>query len=216
MPTDSCHPIAGHKKLRLPDWYVSGLMLDRAIDAILRRVVLDRSHDIPYLAGYSLSGKTIYIDRHLPTSFKLGDRIIQTDRYLILHEAVEKTLLDQLHLHYQHAHQIALRAEEAAVRADGIQWRAYDRAMKKYIKQIGDEKLVHLPADLDRKPYRDEHDRELISRMDASMIRRGKNAGKGKPSRNTHTAKIEEVGKLKNKKANKSNKSNKSIKKTPR
>ena len=193
MPTDSCHPIARHDKLKLPDWYVSGLMLDRAIDAILRRVVLDRSHDIPYLAGYSVDGKTIYIDRHLPTTFKLGDRMIQTDRYLILHEAVEKTLLDQLHLHYQHAHQIALRAEEAAVRADGIQWRSYDRAMKKYIKQIGDEKLEHLPADLDRKPYRDEHDRELISRMDASMISRSKNLGKGKPLLSPLTIKVEKI-----------------------
>ncbi len=168
MPTDSCHPIAAHQKLRLPDWYVSSLMLDRALDAILRRITLDRRHDIPYLAGYSLDGKTIYIDRHLPTSFKIGGRVIQTDRYLVLHEAVEKTLLDQLGLHYQHAHQIALRAEEAAVRADGIQWRGYDKAMQKYIKRIGDERLERVPKDLDRKPYRDEHDRDLLDRMDAS------------------------------------------------
>lgn len=169
MPTDSCHPIAAHRKLRLPDWYVSSLMLDRAVDAILRRTRLDRSHDIPYLAGYSLNGKIIYIDRHLPKAFRLGGRMIQTDRYLILHEAVEKTMLQQLNLHYQHAHQIALRAEEAAVRADGIQWRAYDRAMQKYIKRIGDERLERVPKDLDHQPYRDEHDLDLIERMDASI-----------------------------------------------
>jgi hypothetical protein len=167
MPTASCHPIAAHQKLRLPDWYVSSLMLDRALDAILRRITLDRRHDIPYLAGYSLDGKTIYIDRHLPTSFKISGRIIQTDRYLVLHEAVEKTLLDQLGLHYQHAHQIALRAEEAAVRADGIAWRGYDKAMQRYIKRIGDERLERVPKNLDRKPYRDEHDRDLLERMDA-------------------------------------------------
>ena len=70
MPLDYCHPTAPHKKLRLPEWYVSSLMMDRALDAICRRVKkLDRSHDIPYLAGYSLDGKTIYIDRHLPRSF---------------------------------------------------------------------------------------------------------------------------------------------------
>jgi hypothetical protein len=33
-------------------------------------------------------------------------RDINTDRHLILHEAVEKTLIDQLNLHYLHAHQI--------------------------------------------------------------------------------------------------------------
>src|SRR4051812_10381468 len=138
MPLSSCHPIAAHTKLRLPDWYVSSLMLDRALDAILRRVRLDRAHDIPYLAGYSDDGKTIYIDRHIPPTFRYRGRTIGIDRYLILHEVVEKTLIDELHLHYQHAHQIATRAEEAAVRADRIGWRDYDRFMQKWVKHAGD------------------------------------------------------------------------------
>src|SRR3569832_2041202 len=50
MPTNSCHPEAPHRKLRLPDVFVSSLMLDRAVDAILRRVHLDHDHDVPYLA----------------------------------------------------------------------------------------------------------------------------------------------------------------------
>jgi len=166
MPADACHPAAPHKKLRIPDWYVSGLMLDRALDAILRRVKkLDRSHDIPYLAGYSLDGKTIFIDRHLPRTFKFRGREIAVDRYLILHEEVEKTLIDQLGLHYLHAHQIATRAEQAAVRADRIEWRDYDRFMQRYVKRIGDERLTKVPDDLDLKPYRDEHDFDLIKRM---------------------------------------------------
>src|SRR6266536_3980708 len=62
MPWHFCHPQAPHKKLRLPEWYVSSLMMDRALDAVVRRVKkLDRNHDIPYLAGYSRDGKTIYI-----------------------------------------------------------------------------------------------------------------------------------------------------------
>ncbi len=119
MPTTSCHPNAPHRKLRVPDWCISGLMLDRALDCILRRVKkLDRSHDVPYLAGYSQDGKTIYIDRHLPRVFRYRGRDIEVDRYLVMHEEVEKTLIDQLGLHYLHAHQIALRAEQAAVRAE--------------------------------------------------------------------------------------------------
>ena len=93
MPLDLCHPTAPHEKLKLPEWYVSGLMMDRALDAICRRVKkFDRKHDIPYLAGYSLDGKTIYIDRHMPASFKFKGRTINTDRFLVLHEEVEKTL----------------------------------------------------------------------------------------------------------------------------
>lgn len=165
MPTNSCHPIAPHRKLRLPDWYVSSLMLDRALDAILQRVRLDRRFDVPYLAGYSLDGHTIYIDRHLPKTFNYRGKKIAVDRYLILHEAVEKTLIDELSLHYQHAHQIATRAEEAAVRADRISWRAYDRFMQRYIKQVENERLTRVPPDLDLKPYRDEHDRDLMRRL---------------------------------------------------
>jgi len=80
MPLDYCHPTAPHKKLKLPEWYVSSLMMDRALDAICRRVkTLDRKHDIPYLAGYSLDGKTIYIDRHLPRKMKSRGREIEVE-----------------------------------------------------------------------------------------------------------------------------------------
>ena len=64
MPAKHASP----KKLRVPiEWYVSSFMMDRALDAVVRQIVkLDRRHDIPYLAGYSRDGKTIYIDRHMP------------------------------------------------------------------------------------------------------------------------------------------------------
>ena len=169
MPTCSCHPVAPHKKLRIPDWYVSSLMLDRALDAIIKRVKQNRQYDIPYLAGYSQDGKTIYIDRHLPKIWEYKGRKIEVDRYLILHEEVEKTLIDRLNLHYLHAHQIATRAEEAAVRADKISWREYDRFMQKYVKTIGDERLKKVPANLDLRPYRDEHDLDLIKRMNKAQ-----------------------------------------------
>jgi hypothetical protein len=170
MPLDFCHPTAPHAKLKLPEWYVSNLMMDRALDAICRRVKkFDRKHDIPYLAGYSEDGKTIYIDRHMPQFFKFRGRKVDTDRFLILHEEVEKTLIDQLGLHYLHAHQIATRAEQAAVRAAGINWRDYDRFMQKYVKRIGDERLTKVPDDLDTKPYRDEHDDDLLRRMLVSI-----------------------------------------------
>jgi hypothetical protein len=182
MPLVYCHPTAPHKKLRLPEWYVSSLMMDRALDAICRRVKkLDRAHDIPYLAGYSLDGRTIYIDRHMPQIFKFRGRKIDTDRFLILHEEVEKTLIDQLGLHYLHAHQIATRAEEAAVRAAGITWRKYDAFMQKYVKTIGDERLTKVPKDLDLKPYRDEQDDDLLRRMLKSV-----NAGKAPKGIHVH------------------------------
>jgi len=158
-----------HPEWPVKDWLVSHIMLDLALESILRKVKLDRTHDIPYLAGYSQDGKTIYIDRHMPESFVTEGRTIKTDRYLILHETVEKTLIDQLGMPYQLAHQIALRSEQAAVRADKILWSEYDRFMQLYIKEIGDERLQRVPANLDTKPYRDEHDRILLARMKQEM-----------------------------------------------
>jgi len=54
------------------------------------------------------------------------------------------------------------------VRAAGIEWRAYDRFMQKHVKTIGDERLTKVPKDLDLKPYRHEHDDDLLRRMLAS------------------------------------------------
>ena len=70
MPLDLRHPTAPHQKLKLPEWYVSNLMMDRALDAICRRVKkFDRKHDVPYLAGYSLDGKTIYFTNCVKVDF---------------------------------------------------------------------------------------------------------------------------------------------------
>jgi hypothetical protein len=105
----------------------------------------------------------------MPRSFTFRARRINTDRFLILHEAVEKALIDQLGLRYLHAHQIATRAEQAAVRASGVTWQAYDRFMRKFVKRIGDESLTRVPRDLDLKPYQDEHDDALLRRIAASL-----------------------------------------------
>jgi hypothetical protein len=161
---------ARRRRIGADDTVMSGRMLKAAVDAILRSTKLDRSHDVPYLAGYSRDGKTIYIDKDLPRSFRAGGTRVQVDRFLILHEAVEKTLLDALGLVYQHAHQIALRAEQAAVRAAGVSWREYDRFMARHIKEA-DDVIDRLPADLDIKPYRDERDVQLLKRMRAEAAR---------------------------------------------
>ena len=141
-------------------------MLDRALDAILRRVKNSTAGTTfpisPATARTARPSTSTGICRDLSNS---SGRTVDTDRFLILHEEVEKTLIDQLGLHYLHAHQIATRAEQAAVRAAGVNWSDYDRFMQKYVKRIGDERLTKLPKDLDTKPYRDEHDDDLLRRM---------------------------------------------------
>lgn len=161
---------AGHKNHHhLAEWVISREMMDHALRAVRARATLDRDHDIPYVAGYSVDGRTIFIDRHLPDSFVYRRKRVLTDRFLIMHEAVEKALIQMLGMHYLHAHQIALRAEQAAVRAEGIDWLAYDAFMQEYIKEIGHEKLSKVPNTLDLTPYKDFHDDELVLQMRTSM-----------------------------------------------
>ncbi len=127
------------------------VLLD-AVRAIRRRVrLISRSYDIPYIAGYRVDGHTIFIDRHLPKSFRWLTKIVRIEPFLLTHEIVEKALLDELRLHYMHAHQIRVRAERDAVKAAGMSWWVYQRFMKKYEKPIEEEKLIRLQR---RKGFR--------------------------------------------------------------
>ncbi len=144
---------------------VSEEVLNEAAVAIFHRPIIDRDHDIPYVAGYSLDGRTIYIDRHMPHAMRYHGRQVHTDKFIVMHELVEKALLDEMRLHYLHAHQIALRTEQAAVRAAGIRWRDYNRFTKQNGKKIGDERLVKVPRSLDLTPYRDEDDFPTLQKV---------------------------------------------------
>ena len=161
--------MSGHHEVN--DTLVSGKMLIHSVESILKRVRLDRDHDIPYLAGYSVDRTKIYIDRHLARTFEDHKGCHhEVDRFLILHESTEKAMIDTWGLHYQHAHQIALRAEEAAVRAAGIEWRDYDRFMQQWIKRADSDKITKVPRNLDLTPYLDENDGELIKAMQKAMV----------------------------------------------
>ena len=148
-------------------------MLDvlKAVNARVKK--FDRNYDVPYVAGYSQNGEKIYIDRHMPKSFRHDGRRIETDRFLILHEVIEKALLDELGLHYLHAHQIALRSKRAAVEAAGVPWKAYNDYTHEHTKQIGDERLKNVPNDLDLTPYRNEKDFQTLQRIISAFHPRG-------------------------------------------
>ncbi len=145
---------------------IEDLVLLDVVQAIRRRVrIVNREYDVPYIAGYSVDGHTVFIDRHLPRSFRWLTKTVRVDPFLLTHEIVEKALLDELRLHYLHAHQIAVRAERDAVKAASVPWWVYQRFMKKYEKPIEEEKLSRVPPHLDLTPYKDEKDFALLRRL---------------------------------------------------
>jgi hypothetical protein len=109
------------RELRHKSEDINDAVLLDVIKALRRRVrVVNRSYDIPYIAGYSVDGHTVFIDRHLPRTFRWLMKEVAVEPFLLTLEIVEKSLLDETRLHYLHAHQIALRAERDAVKAAGV------------------------------------------------------------------------------------------------
>lgn len=160
------------------DWLLSSDVLDDAMQAIDDRFTISREFHIPYLAGYSKDGRTIYIDSRMPEGFNTGDdkRWVSTDQFLILHEAVEKALLSFfLKKHqpviYEFAHQIALRAEQAAVEAQGVDWKAYNKFMGKCIMMCEAEGYDNIPDQLDLQPYVNESDPHVAEMIGEELAR---------------------------------------------
>jgi len=126
-------------------------------------------YDLPYLAGYSKDGKTIYFDRHFPEFVEIHGRRINARRFIHLHEETEKSVIDALGLPYQKAHEIANAVEDRAVLAAGIPRSSYEKAIKPFIKADAHEKIVQIPPDLDWTPYlAPPVNRALIARMKAA------------------------------------------------
>jgi hypothetical protein len=112
----------------------------------------------PFAAGCGGSA-TIMIFRTSPVIVSMAKPFLLTGTFrekgpgrtvFAHHEIVEKALLDELRLHYLHAHQIATRAERDAVKAAGVSWWAYQSFMKKHEKQLQEVTLVRSP---DIGPY---------------------------------------------------------------
>lgn len=146
------------------------------VNRMMRRVFrIDRSYDIPYLAGYSVDGTVIYLDRDLSAWRFLG-KVCSPDRFLILHEHVEKSLIDAIEQSsgadrqrllillrmtgpddkiYFHTHGVATAVEEYAVKLQhgesGL--KSYNDFMATQVKRAESERIRRVPSNLDMTPY---------------------------------------------------------------
>lgn len=137
----------------------------RALDQLEKKVKVDRTHTIPCVCGYSNDGRTIYIDRRMPHGFRDAGKFVDVTKFLILHEILESLLIRTYGLQYQSAHQIALRAELDAVKAANINVIAYIHWTSVWIKYLEHADSSNPPKDLDRTPYKDEHDKENLNKV---------------------------------------------------
>lgn len=127
-------------------------------EIIKRPIKVNKSYDIPYVAGYSTDAKTVYIDQHFKDNMH-GKNVL---KYVVMHEVIEKHLIDKYKFKYEHAHLIALYVERKHVRAAGLNWNRYEDFVLDQYKGMHHEKLQNVPSDLDLTPYKDSHELKIM------------------------------------------------------
>lgn len=128
-------------------------------------VKIDKSYDIPYVAGYSEDGKTVYIDRHFNPKMDGHD----VTKYIVFHEVGEKKLL-QKGMDYQHAHHEITKHEKTKVEAAGLDWKKYSSFVGGQAKEIEHERVTKVPHDLDMEPYKDMKDYETLRKLRGAKV----------------------------------------------
>lgn len=115
-------------------------------------VKINRTYDVPYLAGSSKRTGETYIDRRIPKTLTVKGKTFDPSKYLAIHEQTE-------HGHmmdgdaYEVAHRKALKAERSMVERDGIKWSDYQEQMTRLAAKTQREKIRTAPPDLYTKPY---------------------------------------------------------------
>ncbi|HLG87056.1 MAG TPA: hypothetical protein VKZ79_07655 [Alphaproteobacteria bacterium] len=133
-------------------------ILGRAdVQAAINDSTIDRTHDVPYLAGSSTDGGTTYIDQRLPAMLDIDGKQLDPAIPLNIHEQTEHALMEQGGLSYEDAHRIATAQEKQYVEGQGVDWQKYQDTLQGYIgetekdaKPGGD---TNPPPDLYTKPY---------------------------------------------------------------
>ncbi len=129
---------------------------------------VDRSHDVPYLAGASEHGDTVHIDRRVPHQINVrlangrGTKSIDPAEPLSQHEKAEHAAMkkgvpyEKAHVHY------GTPAEKKWVTDNGLDWKHYEEITDGLLSHIEHENPKNPPVGLYLKPY--PHDKQRILR----------------------------------------------------
>lgn len=150
-------------------------LVKQGSDKLWRTSTLETRYDVPYVAGYAPDDPHfIFIDRNVPAEGSHKGKKIRAHFLLNVHERVEKILLDEMGLTYQHAHQIAQRTERRVAHALGISWDEYDQWISKVADKVSSERPLRIHPRLDMTcyySYDDEENLKLVAEMEESKRR---------------------------------------------
>jgi hypothetical protein len=128
-------------------------------------VSVSTDYDIKYTGGYSLDGKTVYLDEHFPPILKIQGKEIDIRKTIGLHhELPEKWMADEDY-EYPYAHEVATGIEKKYVESLGVTWKAYCDEVDKNLRQVYRRTLEKSPPSLDLAPYLYCRDREALGEI---------------------------------------------------
>lgn len=130
-----------------------------------KTVRVSTSYDIKYTGGYSLDGKTVYLDEHFPQIMQVAGKEVDARESIGLHhELPEKWLSDDAY-EYPYAHEVATGIEKKYVEHLGVTWKDYCDVVDRNLRNVYSRKLGKSPPSLDLAPYLYCRDREALKEI---------------------------------------------------
>jgi hypothetical protein len=128
--------VTNKERTQLDDWFAE----PKFVKAYRRYDRTNQDYHIPYLAGSSKDGRTVYFDHRVPNS---------TKPFIAEHEKVEGVLIRVYGLPYDEAHKYATEAERSMVESTKeLNWRIYQARLEMPIKEAAKAPHKNLPPDL--------------------------------------------------------------------
>lgn len=126
--------------------------------------IIDRTHDIPLAGGISNDGKTVYLDREMPTHLTMDDgKVADVVRATQEHESAEHAKMAQGHGYVESHNTAANPAENAYLRSQGINPAEYNAKLKPSIDAIATRNKKVLAAGEKQNLPPDLHDKHVAA-----------------------------------------------------
>ncbi len=132
-------------------------------------VSVSTGYDIKYTGGYSMDGKTVYLDEHFPPILKVMGKDIDARKTIGLHHELPEKWMSDEDYEYPYAHEVATGIEKKYVESLGVTWKAYCDEVDKNLRQVYRRTLEKSPPSLVLAPYLYCRDRETLGEIRKSQ-----------------------------------------------
>lgn len=146
--------------------YFSGEEIGKVVERKdSKGISLSTDYDIKYTGGYSLDGKTIYLDEHFPTTLNVEGKTVSTIESIGLHHELPEKWMSDNGYEYPHAHEVATGIEKKYVESLGVTWKGYCSEVDRNLRKVYSQQLKKSPPSLDLAPYLYCRDREALKEI---------------------------------------------------